>query len=123
MAMPNVFYSSVDQTKSANYTMAEGDSGKVTNVDTDGVVLTLPATVVGMTFTFRNAGSSNGTVGFSVSPNSADKIMGNGYTSTDNKDAINTKATAKVGDELTLVGDGVNGWFVARVVGTWDREA
>lgn len=55
----------VTQTKSSNYTMAEGDSGKTTYVDTDAVVITLPATVVGMTFTFVNAGA-DGTVGFFI---------------------------------------------------------
>jgi len=109
------------ETISANDTMAEGDSGTVKLIDTDAVVITLPATAAGMTLTFVNVGD-NGTVGFSVSPNASDKIMGNGYTSADNKDVINTKATAKKGDYIKLVGDGVNGWFVQDVRGVWDRE-
>lgn len=110
------------QTKSVNYTMAEGDSGKTTYVDTDGVVITLPATTVGMSFKIVNAGA-DGAVGIAVSPNASDKIMGNGYTSADNKDAINTKATAKKGDFIELVADGANGWFVRAVKGIWAREA
>lgn len=111
----------VVQTKSANYTMTEADVGKITYVDTDGVVITLPATVVGMEFTIVNAGA-DGTVGVSISPNAADKIMGIGLTSADDKDLINTKATARKGDMVKLIGDGVNGWYVTACNGTWDRE-
>lgn len=106
-----------------NKTVAEADCGVIQNVTVDGVVITLPATTVGMTFIVRNGSSSSGTVGVSISPNALDKIMGNGFTSADNKDAINTKATAKPGDQMVLVADGVNGWFVQSVVGTWAREA
>lgn len=111
------------QTKSANYTMTAADSGYVTNIDTDSVVITLPATAAGLTYTFRNAGTSNGVVGFNLSPNAVDQIQGIGLTAADNKDLINTKATARVGDEVTLVGDGGAGWVVTNCVGTWAREA
>jgi hypothetical protein len=110
------------ETVSGNKTLDEGDSGVVQRVDTDGAVVTLPATVLGTTYIIENAGSADGAVGISVSPNAADKIMGNGFTSADNKDAINTKATAKVGDRIVLVADGANGWFVQSVIGTWARE-
>lgn len=110
------------QTKSANYTMTEGDSGYITYIDTDAVVITLPATVVGYTYTFVNAGG-DGAVAITLSPNASDKIMGAGLTAADNKDLINTKATARRGDSVTLIGDGVNGWFVQRMTGTWAREA
>lgn len=110
------------QTKSANFTAAEGDVGQIHDIDTDAVVVTLPSTVVGMTFIFRNAGA-DGAVGFNLSPAALDKIMGAGLTSADDKDLINTKATAKKGDHVVLVGDGVNGWFVQEMVGTWAREA
>lgn len=110
------------QTKSTNYTLTEADSGLVTNVDTDNVVITLPSTVAGMTFIVRNS-ASDGAAKVSISPAALDKIMGNGFTSADNKDAINTKATAKKGDYMKLVADGANGWFVTAVRGTWAREA
>ncbi len=86
------------------------------------MVITLPATVVGMTFTITNS-AADGAAGVSVSPNAIDKIMGVGLTSADNKDLINTKATARTGDSVTLVGDGVNGWYVQKLTGTWAREA
>ena len=103
-------------------TLAEADSGKVLLVDTDAQTITLPATVVGMTFTLVNGGV-DGAVNLKIAPNASDKIMGNGYTSADNKFVQNTKATAKKGDFLVLVGDGVNGWFVQEVRGTWAKEA
>lgn len=114
----------VSQTKSANYTMTEADSGKTTYIDTDGVVITLPAAGAGIFYNYRfvNVGE-DGQVGFSISPNAADKIMGIGLTSADNKDLINTKATAKKGDTVEIFGDGVNGWIVSYAAGQFDREA
>lgn len=110
-------------------TLAIGDSGIVQNVKAS-VTITLPATVVGYCFIIRNAGAlaggtvgsgSNGSVTINVSPNASDKIAGIGFTATDDKDAINT--LGNVGDEIVLVGDGANGWFVLSSKGTWTREA
>jgi|CXWL01.1.fsa_nt_gi hypothetical protein len=108
---------------SANATLSIANCGLIHEITTDAVVLTLPATVVGAVFIVRNAGTQDGQVGINISPNASDKIAGNGFTATDNKDAINTKATAQVGDLMVLIGDGANGWFVQQVVGTWAREA
>jgi len=104
-----------------NKTLDDGDCGVVQNVTADATI-TLPATVVGYTYTIRNGGngSTDGTITINVSPNSADKIAGNGFTAADNKDAINTDG--RPGDEITLVGDGVNGWMIQSVQGTWTRE-
>lgn len=99
-------------------TLDEGDSGVVQNV-TASATITLPATVVGTSYIIRNGGDESVTV--TVSPAAADKIMGNGFTSADDKDAINTLGNG--GDYIHLVGDGVNGWFVAGVSGTWTRQA
>lgn len=102
-----------------NKTLDEGDNGVVQNV-TASCTITLPSTVVGTTYIIRN-GTTTSNVTVTVSPAAADKIMGNGFTSADNKDAINTNGRA--GDTITLVGDGVNGWMVQSVTGTWTREA
>lgn len=110
------------QTKSADYTMQVIDSGYVTYVDTDAKTITLPATAAGLTYTFVNAGT-NGAVALTISPNAADKIMGAGLTPAVDKDLINTKATAKKGDRVTLVGDGASGWYVTEMTGTWARQA
>lgn len=102
-------------------TLDEGDNG-VTQVVTATAVITLPSTVVGTSYRIVNGSNATGAVQISVSPAAADKIMGNGFTSADNKDAINTLATAEPGDELCLVGDGANGWMVQKVKGIWARE-
>lgn len=110
------------QVKSANYTLAIVDSGLVTYVDTDAFTLTLPATVAGLTFTIVNAGLDGGVL-ITLSPNAADAIQGGGLTAVDNKDLLNTKATAKRGDYVTLVGDGTVGWLIAEKRGIWAKEA
>lgn len=111
-------------TKSANYSLLAADSGSVILVTGADKVLTLPATVVGLEYTFvlASAGLSAGT-GLSISPAAADKIMGNGFTSADNKDAILAGSGDREGDSITLVGDGVDGYYIVAVTGTWTREA
>lgn len=110
------------QTKSANYTMTAADSGYETIIDTDAKTITLPSTAVGLTYKFVNGGA-DGAVAVTISPAALDKIQGVGLTSADNKDLINTKATAKKGDYVVLVADGADGWFIQEMVGTWAREA
>jgi len=116
-------------------TLAIKDCGVVQNVVTDALTITLPATVVGYDYTIRNGGvkatsgptrsGSDGTVLITVSPNSNDMFVGMELTGANDKDMTNTKATAKVGDELAILGDGAaaTGWVIKRVVGTWAKEA
>jgi hypothetical protein len=104
----------------ANKTLDAADSVHQV-VTVDAVVVTLPSTAVGLCYTIIN-GAEDGAALVSVSPAAADKIIGNGFTATDNKDAQNTKATAKKGDRITLIGDGVDGWMVFEVRGIWARE-
>lgn len=125
------FPKSVDVT--TNKTLAITDQGIIQNVITDGVVITLPATVVGYVFTVRNGGVkqpgaaagtvSDGTALVQLSPNAADLIAGNSFTAADDKDAINTKLTSRVGDTVTVIGNGTTGWNFSEVVGIWAREA
>jgi hypothetical protein len=105
-----------------NKTLDEGDNGVVQVVTADATI-TLPSTVDGYSYTIMNggSGSTDGSIAINVSPAALDKIMGNGFTSADNKDAINTNGN--YGDYIKLVGEGTNGWVVAEVVGTWTREA
>ena len=111
------------ETKSANYTVDALDTGKIIYVDTDAVVVTLPATAtVGDSITFVNAGAF-GAVGFSMDPAAADKIMGPDIAGEDNKDLVNTKATAQRGDFITLTAGHADGWTVSRIKGTWAQEA
>lgn len=87
-------------------------------------VFTLPAassTTKGVWYDFESGVGSTGT-GLSISPAAADHIRGNGLTSTDDKDLINSGATDRVGDSVRLYCDGVDGWVIAAIVGTWAKE-
>jgi hypothetical protein len=88
-------------------------------------VFTLPAAAAatkGVWYEFE-AGELSGGVGLSISPAAADHIRGNGLTSVDNKDLINTGASDRLGDSARLYCDGVDGWVIEAVVGTWAKEA
>jgi hypothetical protein len=118
-----------------NKTLALADCGIVQNVLTDAITVTLPATAGGLQFTVRNggvapSGAPAGAVSdasnlVTVAPNASDQISGLAFTPADNKAALNTKATARVGDEITLLNDGAvgNGWVIASTKGVWARAA
>ena len=110
------------QWKTANYTMVAADSGYTTASQLDGIVYTLPATSPGLTYTFVNM-ASDGAAALAISPAAADAFVGAGLTSAVNKDLINTKATQKRGDRVTIVGAAANQWTIQNLVGTWAREA
>lgn len=125
-----IVYENIDTAK----TLALADNGIVQNVIADAITITLPATTAGACFTIRNGGvpassSIGGGTGadqsalITVAPNAADQIAGLNFTAADNKAALNTKATSKVGDFITLVGDGTNGWNVLYARGIWARQA
>jgi len=109
------------ETKSAAYTVDALDSGKIIYVDTDAVVITLPAVEVGIEITIVNVGSF-GTVETTIAPNAADMIEGVDLTGADDKDLVNTKATAQRGDYVTLIGANADGWMVTAKRGTWTRQ-
>lgn len=137
MANPTTLYTLPDGRIAVNVTEAKTlaitDVGVVQNVIADAITITLPATVVGYHYTLRNGGvpvtsgpagtGADGSLALTVSPNSADLIAGMQVTAADDKDFVNTKTTARVGDELRLLGDGTNGWKVTYVKGTWAKEA
>lgn len=108
--------------KTANYTIIiTTDSGKTFTSKLDAMVFTLPSIAIGNTVTIVNTAPS-GTAGISISPAALDGITYAG-SSTDNKDLINTKATAKYGDSVTLASlDGVVAWQVVDVRGVWAKE-
>lgn len=116
-------------------TLTVADSGYVQNVIADNVDVVLPATAAQGVFIIRNGGvrTTSGPVGTGknksalvrVSPVAADQIQGGvGGTAVDNKELQNTKATSKVGDEVTIacVGE-TNGPVVTNIKGVWAREA
>jgi hypothetical protein len=93
------------------------DQGVVQNVTADSTV-TLPATVVGYSYTFRVGAPG---ITLAVSPASADLIAGNGFTAADNKDVIFTSQPA--GSFVSIVGNGTTGWNISAVSGELTREA
>lgn len=107
--------------ETANKTLDIQDVGKAMATATDAVVFTLPATDVGLSFTIVNVGQ-DGDCKVSASPNTNDKIMGPDLGGTDNKDLINTKATARCMDRVVLLCDGSDGEFVQEIKGTWAAE-
>ena len=112
----------IKETVSADKPLDAQDTGKIIEVDTDAVKLTLPSTVAGITYHIRNVGA-DGTVEILIDPASADLIAGPDIGGADDKDLINTKATQKKGDYVIIVGNGVAGWHVVDISGTWAAEA
>jgi len=105
--------------KAADFTLTAADSGSVFIADAVDLTVTLPATAAGLEFTFVVATVSV-TTGLSISPVTADYIAHT--TAVVDKDLINTGATDVIGDSVTIVGDGVDGWFCTSLKGTWAKE-
>ncbi len=111
------------ETKSANYTLDAEDTGKTIFVDTDAVVITLPAIADGLdSCTIVNI-AAFGAALVEIAPQAADKIHGPDLTAADDKSLLNTKATARRGDRVTLGLGDADGYFVQKKVGIWAREA
>ena len=123
-----------DLTKSTGTILTLAESGTTIFQSTNNANLILPATQSGITFSFIWNGLVNG--GFSITPNSNDRIMGSIMNSVENKvvSAPNNGGGvdsykvmlgfgSKVGDRITLIGDGTDGWFVSDGLGSWSFEA
>lgn len=117
------FVDSNAEQKTANYTVViSTDSGKTFIAELDGIVFSLPSIAIGNTVTFVNT-APDGTADLSISPAALDGITYDG-SSTDDKDLINTKATAKQGDFVTLASlNGTAAWQVVAARGVWAKEA
>tara|TARA_R100001440_G_scaffold72698_1_gene96731 strand:- start:400 stop:789 length:390 start_codon:yes stop_codon:yes gene_type:complete len=110
------------ETKTSNYTVTTGDSGKTFVSATDGVVFTLPAIATGAVFKFVNA-AEDGTNTLTISPNASDGIQYAG-SATDDKDLINTKSTSRQGDYVVIASlDSTANWSVTEVRGTFAKES
>lgn len=116
---------SVRETLSATKTLDAEDSGKLFWVDTDAFVITLPAIAAGLDGFMVVNGGAFGAVLITLSPNASDMILGPDITGADDKDLLNTKATARRGDRVTLGGNDADGYAVQAggLVGTWARQA
>ena len=110
--------------KDSNYTVVinNGDCGKTLLSNTKDVVFTLPAIAVGNVFTFVNTGA-DGQNNLPISPNASDGILYLGGL-VDDKDLINTQATSKVGDRVTIASlNSTVFWTVVDSQGVWAKEA
>lgn len=107
--------------KDSAYTViVNTDCGKTFYI-TSSVTFTLPAIAVGNTYTFVNQGE-DGKALLTISPNSSDAISYRG-SAVDNKDLINTLATMKKGDSVTLASlDQTVSWQVTQASGIFAKE-
>lgn len=121
------------RTVTDNVTLTVHETGKVIAVGTDAKTITLPASQAGLRFTFVNIGD-NGNNLIKVAPIATEGITGTVTLAssvvvmdgTVNKSIINTKATTKTGDSLTIIGTGLPGakaWIIVSSTGIWAREA
>lgn len=111
----------------ATKTLDINDNGKVFLVNVTSVI-TLPAIGSGEMgpYIIVNDGTETDDVSdvqISVSPNANDRISGCDLATNENKDVINTLATARKGDYIIVQYGGANGWSIAEMVGTWAIEA
>lgn len=112
----------VRETVSADLTLDIQDNGKLLWVDTDAKIITLPALATPITCKIVN-GKGFGAVLVSVSPDAADMIHMPNIAGTNDKDAQNTKATARRGDFIKIAPGDANGWAVTELRGTWAKQA
>lgn len=106
---------------SSTKTLDVEDSGKVFFVTAD-CVITLPAVATPPLCKVVCAGAY-GTVQITLDPNANDMIEGPDITAANNKDVVNTKATAKRGDYAVIGGFDADGYILSELRGTWAREA
>lgn len=112
------------KTLTAAETLTREDAGKLIVLNSGTAFrVTLPRSRKGYTFHFQ-VRTVPGATGHSVAPQTGDTIYfkGGGAASVSTA-AINTQATAAIGDGLTLVGDGNGGYHAIAVNGTWARGA
>jgi hypothetical protein len=105
----------------ATKTLDLEDSGKAIFC-TVTTVITLAATAVDLDVKLVNMGPY-GTVQISADPAAADKFVGPDLTGVDNKDYINTLATAQRGDFIAIKGGHADGYIINGKKGTWAAEA
>jgi hypothetical protein len=97
-------------------TLTPEDSGKTFRLNAADLVVTLPATQEGLLYIFVVTAASAVT-GASISPQAADKFVSGAKA--DDADLVNTQATEAIGDNVTVQGDGIDGWFILSQRGTW----
>jgi len=124
-------------TLTTTQTLLEGNSSRDYNIATDALVITLPtisADNIGLELTFRNTGADANNI-ITLSPAATDAFIGGfpfvtGSTASMNraggvvnKDWINTKATSKKGDYVTIKAVALGAWYIQGGQGVWASEA
>lgn len=110
--------------KASNFTASVAESGCTYEIGAADLVVTLPATAPGLQWRFvLAAGGLSSSTGLQISPNASDQLIGNGFTLTDNKDAILAGSGDRAGDCIEVEGDAAGtGYFLKGIIGTWTRE-
>ncbi len=109
------------ETITGNKTLDAEDCGKIMFVTADANVA-LPATATPALPTLVCAGAY-GTVEITISPAALDSLEGPDITAADDKDVVNTKATAQRGDFAVLGHADAVGHTITELRGTWARQA
>lgn len=108
-----------------NKTLVAADTGKTFVVPSGTSIFTLPATAVGLVYTFQYIGQ-DGQGQIQVSPVAADGIAAVG-SAVVNKDLILASATIKQGDYVTIISGygatGVTAWHMTQQRGIVTKEA
>ena len=102
----------------ATLTTDAQDSGKYVFCTVD-TVITLAATAVALKDWTAVCMGPFGTVQVSVDPDNADKFMGPNIAGADGGVAVNTKATARRGDRITVTQGHADGPVISQKVGIW----
>jgi hypothetical protein len=120
---------SKQETLTTTQDISINDAGADFNIATDAKVMTLPAITaenIGAEFTFRNTGADGNNI-ITISPAATDAIHGTiaavSSGGVDNKDWINTKASANKGDWCTLKAVALTDWYITGGDGVWASEA
>jgi len=105
------------------------DAGTEFNIATDAKVLSLPqitAENIGAEFTFRNTGADGNNI-LTISPATTDAIHGTiaavSSGGVNNKDWINTKASANKGDWCTIKSVSLTDWYITGGDGVWASQS
>lgn len=111
---------------STNTVLTAADCGKVLGIGTDARTITLPPTTAGCTYTIINTGGNGNNI-VELVPDAADQVFGTVTLASSvvviagatGEHILNTKVTAKRGDSMSLIGDGVDGWYITASTGIW----
>ena len=116
-------------TLSVTGSVQANQAGQEFNIATDALVISLPAITaenIGMEFLFRNTGADGNNI-ITLSPAATDAIHGTVAAiqsgGVDNKDWINTKATANKGDWCTIKAVALTDWYLSGGDGVWASES